>query len=209
MMIANKNNLLKIAIVLAFFAFVAKNSFADDKMKIAVVNMAKLEQTSLASKDLQEKMKKKERELQQVLISRKQKIENDFKSLEAKRATLSGSELQSKAKKLESDYQSLQFDERVYAQTFEEARIIALREIQENVGKVVNKIATKKNYDAVLPSNMFIYLNDDKFIDITKEVIDKTNDAIKSVDYNSAFKEAKKTIDRILAEQAKTGNKKK
>ena len=208
-MVLNRKNAFKIAFAVVLIACFVKNAFADEKLKIAVVNMSELEQTSLASKDLQTKMKKKERELQQDLILRKQKIENDFKALEAKRATLSGSELQSKAKKLESEYQSLQLDERVYAQTFEEARILALREIQEQVGKVVNKIATKKDYDAVLPSNMFIYLNEDKFIDITKDVVSKTNDNIKSVDYDKAFKEAKKTMDKILAEQAKVGNKKK
>jgi len=177
---------------------------ADDKpLKIAIINMQKIEQDTQASKDMQSKMTKKEQSLQNDLITRKNKIENKFKELESKRAVMSGETLQKEAKKLEAEFQKLQFDERAYSQIFEMARMFALQEMQEYVSKATNKVAAGK-YDAVMPTAMFLYMDSDKFDDITKQVISKMNDISKKIDYDKAYETAQKQVAKMFANQTKT-----
>lgn len=183
-------------------AFVHKTYAEEKSMKIAIINMQKIEQDTQASKDLQKKISLKEQELQKDLITRKNKIENKFRELESKRAVMSGEALQKEAKKLESDYQKLQMDEKMYMQIFEMARMFVLQEMQGYVVKATNKVASDK-YDAVVPSAMFIYINDDKFDDITKKVVSQMDNISKKVDYEKAYKNAQEQVKKMLEAQKK------
>ena len=204
-MIFMYKNIFRFA-VFAFIFALPVNAFADDdKVKVAIVDLQKVEEGSLVSKDLQKKMRNKEEELGKDLIKRKGKIEQEFKALEGKRAVLSGEELQKKAKKLEGDFQKLQLDEKVYLQTFDLARGEALRVMQENVKKAVNKVADK--YDLVIPSNLALYVNTSKFDDLTSKVVSKLNDIVKSIDFDKLFKEAKEHVDKIVEQQRKQAKK--
>ena len=204
-MIFMYKNIFRFA-VFAFIFALPVNAFADDdKVKVAIVDLQKVEEGSLVSKDLQKKMRNKEEELGKDLIKRKGKIEQEFKALEGKRAVLSGEELQKKAKKLEGDFQKLQLDEKVYLQTFDLARGEALRVMQENVKKAVNKVADK--YDLVIPSNLALYVNTSKFDDLTSKVVSKLNDIVKSIDFDKLFKEAKERVDKIVEQQRKQAKK--
>ena len=191
--------------ILTFLLNVAlmHKTYAEEKsMKIAIINMQKIEQDAQASKDLQKKISLKEQELQKDLITRKNKIENKFRELESKRAVMSGEALQKEAKKLESDYQKLQMDEKMYMQIFEMARMFVLQEMQGYVVQATNKVASDK-YDAVVPSAMFIYINDDKFDDITKKVVSQMDNISKKVDYEKAYKTAQEQAKKMLESQKK------
>lgn len=196
---------------LAVFAFVfvfpisAPISFADEK-KIAVVDLQKIEQEALISKDLQKQMMSKEAEIGKNLTKRKSKIEQEFKTLESKRAVLSGEELQKRAKKLEGDFQKLQIDEKIYLQAFDLARVEALKNMQDNVKKAVNKVAGK--YDLIIPSNLALYVNTNSFDDLTSDVIKKLDGISKSVEFEKIFKEAKARVDEMVEEQRKQAKKK-
>ena len=193
----------KLLFVSLFVGGITNIANADEKtLKIAVVNMQKLEDNALISKDMRQKLQTKEKELQQDLIKRKNKIENEFKSLESKRAILSQDELQKKVQKLEGDYQKLQIDEKIYGQTFETSKMITLSEVQDCVKKATNKIANDK-YDMVLPLGFAIYINSGKFDDITDKVVDKMNGISKSVNYEKAYKQAKEQMDKLMQSSRK------
>ena len=193
----------KLLFVSLFVGGITNIANADEKtLKIAVVNMQKLEDNALISKDMRQKLQTKEKELQQALINRKNKIENEFKSLESKRAILSQDELQKKVQKLEGDYQKLQIDEKIYGQTFETSKMITLSEVQDCVKKATNKIANDK-YDMVLPLGFAIYINSGKFDDITDKVVDKMNGISKSVNYEKAYKQAKEQMDKLMQSSRK------
>ena len=195
--------IFKLLFVSLFVGGMTNIANADEKtLKIAVVNMQKLEDNALISKDMRQKLQTKEKELQQDLIKRKNKIENEFKSLESKRAILSQDELQKKVQKLEGDYQKLQIDEKIYGQTFETSKMITLSEVQDCVKKATNKIANDK-YDMVLPLGFAIYINSGKFDDITDKVVDKMNGISKSVNYEKAYKQAKEQMDKLMQSSRK------
>ena len=184
----------------SFSGYIAdsKSSYADVKM--AIVDMQRIEEEAKLSKSLLNKMQVKENVLRNDLMKRKSKVENDYRNLESKRSVLSREELEKSAKNLESDVQQLQRDEQVYSQTFERARVIALQEVQGYVQQAVGKYAS--DYDLIIPLNVVLHANKNKFDDITTKVLERLNDISTTVDYEKAFKEAKEQVQSAV----KSGN---
>ena len=186
------------AVSLSGYSIDSKSSYADVKM--AIVDMQRIEEEAKLSKSLLNKMQVKENVLRNDLMKRKSKVENDYRNLESKRSVLSREELEKSAKNLENDVQQLQRDEQVYSQTFELARVIALQEVQGYVQKAVGNYAS--DYDLIIPLNVVLHANKNKFDDITTKVLDRLNDISTTVDYEKAFKEAKEQVSGAI----KSGN---
>ena len=165
--------------------------------KIALVDLQKIEEKSLVSQDLSKKLQAKEKELQGNLLKRREKLESDVKTIESKKAVLSREELEKKARSVQMSAQQLQIDEKVYEQTFQMSRGIALQDVQEAVQKAVNKVSVGK-YDMVLPSAAILYADSSKFDDITDKVIKQVDSIIKTVDYNKAYKTADEQVKKML-----------
>ena len=180
-----------------FLVPVIANASEDSSLKIAVVNIQKLEQDTDISKDLQKKIAKKEKEVQENLLKKKNKLESDYKSIESKKAVLSREELEKKVRKLQEDAQKLDMDGKMAEQTFQLARLNVAQEIQEVMSKAVNKIADDK-YDLVIPNAMALYINNKKFDDITSKVADKMDDIQKSVNFDKAFNKAKEQVEKMV-----------
>ena len=156
-----------------------------------------MEQDTDISKDLQKKIAKKEKEVQENLLKKKNKLESDYKSIESKKAVLSREELEKKVRKLQEDAQKLDMDGKMAEQTFQLARLNVAQEIQEVMSKAVNKIADDK-YDLVIPNAMALYINNKKFDDITSKVADKMDDIQKSVNFDKAFNKAKEQVEKMV-----------
>ena len=180
-----------------FLMPVIANASDNSSLKIAVVNIQKLEQDTDISKDLQKKIAKKEKEVQENLLKKKNKLESDYKSIESKKAVLSREELEKKVRKLQEDAQKLDMDGKMAEQTFQLARLNVAQEIQEVMSKAVNKIADDK-YDLVIPNAMALYINNKKFDDITSKVADKMDDIQKSVNFDKAFNQAKEQVEKMV-----------
>lgn len=173
-----------------------------DELKIAVIDMQQIQEKSVVSGDLKAKMDKKEQQLKKELLDRKDKLEQDYKSLEKQRAVLSRNELEKKAKQFEADVQKLQFDENKYSQIFEMSKIGALQVIQTELQKVINTFAN--NYDVIVPANVAFYYNKEKFADLTADVLAKLNKNIKTIDYEKAYKDAEKQFAKLISGQKKS-----
>ena len=181
-----------------------KKSHADD-LKMAVVDIQRIQEEAVVANDLKTKMQKKEQQLKKELLDRKDKIEQNYKSLEKERAVLSRSELEKKAKQFELDVQKLQFDENKYSQIFELSKIGALQVIQAELQKVIDTFVDK--YDMVVPANITLYYNKKKFADLTDDVLSKLNKSIKSIDYEKSYNEAERQFAKIVSEQQKASKK--
>lgn len=190
----NKVRLLVLS--LSFFLIPVVSQASGNIEKIAVVNMQKLEQDSAISKDLQKKISKKEKEIQENLLKKKNKLESDYKSIESKKAVLSREELEKKVRKLQEDAGKLDMEGKIMEQTFQFARMEVLQEIQGVVMKAVNKVSDDK-YDMVIPTAMALYYNKSKFEDITSKVIDKMDDIQKSVNFDKSFNKAKEQVEKM------------
>ena len=195
------------SLVVAFVGYVGlnvKKSNADD-LKIAIVDIQQIQEDAVVANDLKTKMQKKEQQLKKELLDRKDKIEQNYKSLEKERAVLSRSELEKKAKQFELEVQKLQFDENKYSQIFELSKIGALQVMQTELQKVVDTFVDK--YDMIVPANITLYYNKKKFTDLTSDVLAKLNKNIKTIDYEKAYKDAEKQFTKIISEQKKVSKK--
>ena len=195
------------SLVVAFVGYVGlnvKKSNADD-LKIAIVDIQQIQEDAVVANDLKTKMQKKEQQLKKELLDRKDKIEQNYKSLEKERAVLSRSELEKKAKQFELEVQKLQFDENKYGQIFELSKIGALQVMQTELQKVVDTFVDK--YDMIVPANITLYYNKKKFPDLTSDVLSKLNKNIKTIDYEKAYKDAEKQFTKIISEQKKVSKK--
>ena len=182
-----------------------KKSNADD-LKIAIVDIQQIQEDAVVANDLKTKMQNKEQQLKKELLDRKDKIEQNYKSLEKERAVLSRSELEKKAKQFELEVQKLQFDENKYSQIFELSKIGALQVMQTELQKVVDTFVDK--YDMIVPANITLYYNKKKFTDLTSDVLSKLNKNIKTIDYEKSYKDAEKQFAKIISEQQKKSSKK-
>lgn len=194
-------------LLVAFVCYVSlnvKKSNADD-LKIAIVDIQQIQEDAVVANDLKTKMQKKEQQLKKELLDRKDKIEQNYKSLEKERAVLSRSELEKKAKQFELEVQKLQFDENKYGQIFELSKIGALQVMQTELQKVVDTFVDK--YDMIVPANITLYYNKKKFTDLTSDVLSKLNKNIKTIDYEKAYKDAEKQFTKIISEQKKVSKK--
>ena len=195
------------SLLVAFVCYVSlnvKKSNADD-LKIAIVDIQQIQENAVVANDLKTKMQKKEQQLKKELLDRKDKIEQNYKSLEKERAVLSRSELEKKAKQFELEVQKLQFDENKYSQIFELSKIGALQVMQTELQKVVDTFVDK--YDMIVPANITLYYNKKKFTDLTSDVLSKLNKNIKTIDYEKAYKDAEKQFAKIISEQKKSSKK--
>ena len=195
-------------LLVAFVCYVSvnvKKSNADD-LKIAIVDIQQIQEDAVVANDLKTKMQKKEQQLKKGLLDRKDKIEQNYKSLEKERAVLSRSELEKKAKQFELEVQKLQFDENKYSQIFELSKIGALQVMQTELQKVVDTFVDK--YDMIVPANITLYYNKKKFTDLTSDVLSKLNKNIKTIDYEKSYKDAEKQFAKIINEQQKKSSKK-
>lgn len=195
-------------LLVAFVCYVSvnvKKSSADD-LKIAIVDIQQIQEDAVVANDLKTKMQKKEQQLKKELLDRKDKIEQNYKSLEKERAVLSRSELEKKAKQFELEVQKLQFDENKYSQIFELSKIGALQVMQTELQKVVDTFVDK--YDMIVPANITLYYNKKKFTDLTSDVLSKLNKNIKTIDYEKSYKDAEKQFAKIINEQQKKSSKK-
>ena len=187
-----------------FFLLVNVSSADENKVKIATIDMVRVENNSYISKDLVKKMSAKESEIQQELLKRKNKLESEFKSLESKRSILSAEELQKKARKLENDYQQFQIDGNFYGKVLDKARMNALVIVHNNIKKAANIVANGKNgYDLIITLDSAIYINQNKFDDVTEKTIEAINKISKTIDYETAYKNAKSEISELLKDAKK------
>lgn len=186
-----------VVIAISLYSAVVFDTKADDEVKVAIVNIQKLEQNTAISKDLQNKVVKKEKEIQENLSKRKNKLDSDYKAIETKRAVLSQDELQKRVRKIQEDAQKLEMDGRITEQTFQMARMIVAQDIQEVMSKAVNKVADDK-YDLVVPTAMALYVNPKKFDDITNKVADKMDDIQKTINFDKAYNQAKEQVNSML-----------
>ncbi len=197
------SSVLKVFVVATMLILPSRFAYSSssESTKVAIVDLQKIEENSLISKDLQRKMKNKEKDLQGQILKRRKEINDEFKALESKRAVLSGEELQRKAKSLESKYQEIQMNEKACEQAFEMARMMSLQNIQFSIRKAVNKVAGK--YDMIIPVNIALYIDESKFDDLTTEVLAKLNEISKVVEFDKFYKEAKDQVSKMIEKQAK------
>lgn len=177
------NRVLYLFVGLFLFAF--SSVFAN----FGVVDMKQIEEKSIVTKKLKDDVGKISATLEKDAEEVKKYIEAKVKKLEASASTLSREKIEKEKSDLEKEVMELQtiFREREIA--LEDAKMKALDEINEQIKSIAKDIADKKNFSAVLPSNLMIYYNSSA--EITTDVLNELNSKMKSVKFDVKLKEYK------------------
>ncbi|MEN9782277.1 MAG: hypothetical protein RL208_427 [Pseudomonadota bacterium] len=163
-------------------------------MKIAVVDLMKIEENSLIVKDMMKKFNAQESKLRNILEDKKKSLEEQYKNLEAKKSVLSRESLESQVREIEKNFLDLQKEEKVYSQTLEITKMTLLQTVQQDVKYAVEKVANSEEYDMIISSSALLYLNHKKVNDITPDVIDALNNKTKTVDFDAVYKKVNSEV---------------
>ena len=196
-----KKGIYVVAIVFCLLANVS-NAATADKIKIATIDMRKIENESYISRDLEKKMSAKEKEIRQELLSEKESLEKQFKQLESQRSVKSAQQLQKDAQKLEINYQKFQDKASRYEKIFEKARMDSFMEINKNTKKATNAVANSDNYDLIIALDSVLYIDNNKFDDITEKTLGKLNKISKKIDYAKIYRVAENEFGKTSGKNA-------
>ena len=159
-------------LALITFFFVQTGLTAAQPVKIGVVNLDKLQQTSKAFQKTAATMKTKFEELQKKLDDERNnlaKLEEDFKK---QSMMLSLDAQEDKKRELEKKRRYYKYLHDEFTQEMKDTEVEAIRKIMAELEKVVEKLAEKEGYTLILERRTMglVYFN--KAVDITDRVIE-------------------------------------
>ena len=152
--------------------FFQSSAFCQSNSKIAIVDMAKFQQKSVAFQKIRNELKAKLESLQKKLDKEKESLLKLEEELKKQSMMLSLDAKESKQKELEKKrrYYKYLYDE--FSLEMKGAEGEATNMVTREINKVVGKIGDEKGYTIIFEKNMpgLVYFDD--AIEITDEVID-------------------------------------
>jgi Skp family chaperone for outer membrane proteins len=152
---------------------------ADFNMKLAIIDIQKIMNASIAYQDILKQLNQKLDEFKKSTSKIEQQLNEKRNKIETQRSVLSKEAHSEMVKDYQSSFErankkayevKLQWDE-VYQE--------AMAKIDNEIAEIVKKEALDKKLDGVLYKNVFAFFNDSKKeLDITEEVTNKLNKKI-------------------------------
>lgn len=161
--------------VLAFTTGVAK---AD--MPVAIIDLAKIIETSAAGKDLQGKFKARKDSLQKEAVAYEKELQAKEKTLMTDRKSMDDKAFNEKKKTFEMELKKKREVILQKNMDLEKSKNGVLKNIQEQVAQICAKLAEEKKIQAVLDRTAVVIAQ--QSLDITGDVIKKLDETMKTVD---------------------------
>lgn len=159
--------------IFALSVFFCMSSVAYATGKIAYVDLSqsfdKYEKTKVFDEQLSTLQKEKEKELEQ--------LSNDIKTLEDKMSLLSEKEKTAKQQELDAKNKKLKETSQQVALDLRKERDEKLKEILQDIEKVVQSYAQKNSYDFILNDRVLLY--GAASADVTQDIVDLLNSGFK------------------------------
>ncbi len=150
--------------------------------KVAVVDIKKVMDESIASKDAQDEINSiKDKYYKEIEAADKQ-LQTRRKELTEQKSAMSADAFAKKVNEFENKVQSERKEAARKQKVVESAFMKSLELIRDETLKVVYEVAEEKNLDMVVPTSQLLYSK--KGIDITDEVIVKLNARLTKVNIN-------------------------
>ena len=155
--------------ILLVFSF-QNPALAEDKIKIGVLDMQKLQQTSSSFQKIRERLKKKFDMLKKKLKAEEEGILRLDEELRKQSMMLSLDAKEDKQMELEKKRRHYKYIYGEVTQDMKDAEIDATRKVGREIEKIVEKIAKRDGYTIILEQGAvgLIYYNDS--VDITDQV---------------------------------------
>ena len=155
-------------VIASMFAFASMNVFADN-MKIGVVDLQKIMQTSTQMKSIQEKLEKEFKPRRDKLVTMEEGLKKDMEQFKRDSAVLSAAQKKELEKKIVSTQQQFEREGQQYQQELSTAHNEAMEEFYNKIRGAISKVAESDKFDIVLQKDAAPFSSDK--LDITAKVM--------------------------------------
>jgi len=155
-------------VIALMFAFASMNAFADN-LKIGVVDLQKIMQTSTQMKSIQEKLEKEFKPRRDKLVTMEEGLKKDMEQFKRDSAVLSATQKKELEKKIVSTQQQFEREGQQYQQELSTAHNEAMEEFYNKIRSAISKVAESDKFDMVLQKDAAPFSSEK--LDITAKVM--------------------------------------
>ena len=167
---------LFLAILVIFFSFPCL-AFAE---KIGILDVEKIVKESVAMRDIQAKVTKKQDEYQKEVTKKQGVLEAEQKKLETRKTALSKDAQEKELKEFESKIEALKTFVDKKQNSLKKASMEAMNKVNEVMKEIIVEISKEKSLDVIIPASQALFYKDE--LEITEEVLKKLNKKITKVE---------------------------
>lgn len=150
---------------------------------IAVIDMQKIMRESKAVQSIQRQINQQRSQYQQELSQKEKSLREADQALARQRTILSSEAFKKKRQELQSQVGQLQRDIQERKKSLDQAYNRAMRQVQEKLVEIVQKIASNRNVDLVLSKATLVLVRPE--MEITALALERLNNQLASVDVPS------------------------
>ena len=167
-------------LIAALFAIISSGaSAAPQQAKVVVVDIQQVLESSTAAKDLKTQLEAKRQEYQKQITAKEDALKNQETELSKQKTVLSAADLEKKKKSFVDEVEKVRKDVQNKRLSLDSAYKKAVGDIQTNVQKIIEEMATAQGFNLAIPTSQLIYAQKD--MDITKDVAAKLNQRLPKV----------------------------
>lgn len=146
------------------------SSVAEDFGPVAVVNVKKILRESKVTKNIQEQIEKKRKELQAKVSKEEESLREKNQKLAEQRSVLSPEAFTEKSKTFREEVAKAQQSVQEERSKLEKGYGTALKEVQKVVQSIIAELASKKGFSIAIPAEQILHHNTE--LDISNEVLE-------------------------------------
>lgn len=165
--------------VILFILSLAISLPASAVESVAIVDIQRIVQESLAAKDIQKQIEAKRTAYQKEIDAREDTLRNTDKELSEQRNILAPDAFEQKVKDFRTEVAETQRDVQAKKVQLDRAFANAMTEVQKVVVEIVSELSKKDGFSIAIPASQVLYYKD-KY-DISSQILEQLNKRLPSV----------------------------
>jgi outer membrane protein len=166
--------------LLAFLAIFTFFTFNANAAVVGILDVEKIVKESVAMRDIQSKVSKKQEEYQKEVTKKQTTLEAEQKKIEGKKNILSKEAFEKEGKEFEKKVEDLKAFVDKKQNSLKKASVDSMSKVNDKIKDIIAAIAKEKELDVIIPAAQALYYKDD--LDISSEVLTRLNKKITKVD---------------------------
>jgi Skp family chaperone for outer membrane proteins len=163
-------------ILLIIFTFFAFNANAGE---IGILDVEKIIKESLAMRDIQNKVSKKQDEYQKEVTKKQNALEAEQKKIESKKNILSQKAFEEESRQFEKKVEDLKVFVDKKQNTLKKASMDSMSKVNDKIKDIIADISKEKELEVIIPASQALYYKED--LDISAEVLARLNKKITKI----------------------------
>ena len=169
-----KKNLLISSLVFALFSFNANAG------KVGILDVEKIVKESVAMRDIQGKVSKKQDEYQKEVTKKQKDLETEQKRIEGKKSVLSAAAFEKETAGFEKKVDDLKTYVDRRQNSLKKASLDGMGKVNDKIKDIISDISKEQDFDIIVPASQTLFYKDE--LDVSEEVLKRLNKKITKVD---------------------------